>query len=221
MHQLRLNKVSPKVKGLAVLEYLWIQVERDEDASKVCEFEAHGDQETECMKEAIEVRSTTSQFEEKIVEYHRSLNSVIWTRGTENMNDRLFPLHANICPQAFVPFRTAKIHTQFREKLLHRIYDVQRILCNMVLFRCYTCNRRFPTFHPEHQPPFDLQCLTSCSLKVASFDQAPPSERSALATLHTGRCQKCQDNLDKSEKDELLKGVAIFSLENQMDIVMG
>ena len=98
---------------------------------------------------------------------------------------------------------------------------MQRILCNMVLFRCYTCNRRFPTFHPEHQPPFDLQCLTSCSLKVASFDEAPPSERSTLATLHTGRCQKCQDNLDKSEKDELLKGVAIFSLESQMDILMG
>ena len=28
-------------------------------------------------------------------------------------------------------------------------------------------------------------------------------------------------NLVKSEKDELLKGVAVFSLENQMDILMG
>ena len=144
-------------------------------------------------EEIIQVRSTTSQFEENTVDYERPFNSAIWTRVTEHVDNRFFPLKANICPQKFVPFRSAKIHTQFREKLLRRIHDVQRILCNMVLFRCYTCNRRFPTFHPEHQPPFDLQCL-------ASFDEAPPSERSTLATLHTGRCQKCQDNLDKSEK---------------------
>ena len=41
------------------------------------------------------------------------------------------------------------------------------------------------------------------------------------AAVYTGRCLKCQQDLDKVEKDDLLKGIARFSIENQMDILMG
>ena len=56
---------------------------------------------------------------------------------------------------------------------------------------------------------------------VAYFDDQPTAEYSKFAKLHTGRCKKCKADLDKAEKDELTKGVAKFSLENQMDILMG
>ena len=91
----------------------------------------------------------------------------------------------------------------------------------MVLFRCYTCNRRFPTFHPDHMPLFNLQCLASCSVEVAFFDSKPKSERSKFASYHTGRCKKCHDDLLKADKDEITKGKGKFSLENQMDLLMG
>ena len=137
--------------------------------------------------------------------YERVLKSTFWTLVSKEAQSHGFPQLANICQQTLVPVRTAKIHTTFREKLLRRIYDVQRILHNMVLFRCYTCNRRFPTFHPEHMPPFNLQCLASCSVEVAFFDSKPKSERSKFASYHTGRCKKCHDDLLKADKDEETK----------------
>ena len=53
------------------------------------------------------------------------------------------------------------------------------------------------------------------------FDEAPSSERSKFARYHTGRCKTCHDDLLKAGKDELKNGVAKFSLENQMGLLMG
>ena len=38
----------------------------------------------------------------------------------------------------------------------------QTILNNMVLFHCEECKNRFPTFHPNHEPDFQLDCLKNC-----------------------------------------------------------
>ena len=57
----------------------------------------------------------------------------------------LVPSKVFVCPQDAVPVRTAKVHAQFRGHLLKKMMRVQKILNNMVLFHCTTCNSRFPT----------------------------------------------------------------------------
>ena len=119
-----------------------------------------------------------------------------WGRFTDAQLDAI-PQQATICGTDHVPVRTAKIHTTFREKLLRRMLDGQRVLSNMVLFHCTTCNERFPTWHPKHQPEFELECLKDCDIGVHQWHDEPPEERSRHATLHRGRCARCHKNLQK------------------------
>ena len=90
--------------------------------------------------------------------------------------------------------RMAKVHRKFREKFLRRMLDAQRVLCNMVLFHCTTCNNRFPTWHPDkkYHPEFQLQCLRTCSIDVHEWYDAPPRANAQHATVQRGLCARCQ-----------------------------
>ena len=104
------------------------------------------------------------------------------------------PQRASICGTDHAPVRTAKIHTTFGEKLLRRMFDAQKVLSNMVLFHCTTCNERFPTWHPHNKPDFELECLKDCSIEVQHWDDEPLQGRTRHATLHRGRCMRCYKN---------------------------
>ena len=106
--------------------------------------------------------------------------------------------------------------------------DAERVLCNMVLFHCTTCNSRFPTFHPKHRPACPLQCLATCPVDVDSWDE--PSEDSIadnalMAPYCRGRCARCAKQLTKDqqsgESQALDLPVAIFSAENRQDPLAG
>ena len=116
--------------------------------------------------------------------------------------------------------RTAKIHLVFKRRLLEQSLNVERIMSHLVLFKCNVCNNRFPTFHPLHQPDFELQSTKKCRIDVASWD-SEPVEVTRLATLHTGVCGSCQESLDSVENDPLLNGIAVFSGRNGMDPLFG
>ena len=96
--------------------------------------------------------------------YERVLGEHVWylcdsTKTHQAAEDAALaslPHRVTICGSDHTPVRTAKIHTAFREKLLRRMLDAQKVLSNMVLFHCKTCIERFPTWHPQHRPEFEL-----------------------------------------------------------------
>ena len=120
-----------------------------------------------------------------------------------------------------LPVRTAKIHAAFREKLLRQMLAGQRVLCNMVLFHCTTCNNRFPAFHPDHKPEFSLECPKNCSNDVHEWYDSPGAETTQHATLHRGQCERCHKSLQKVAEKPILNGVATFSARNNWDPLFG
>ena len=99
---------------------------------------------------------------------------------------------------------------------LRAIQYVQDIICHMVLFNCKSCHGRFPAFHPEKTPPFQLDVLRHCSNDVAEWDEIPPLPfPTPMAPRCRGRCKGCVDSLKKVENDACLRGVAVFSARNQ------
>ena len=123
--------------------------------------------------------------------YERSQGEHVW-RLCHNATQRLnrvedaqlaaLPQRATICGTDHTLVRTAKIHTAFREKMLRRMYGAQKVLCNMVLFQCMTCNERVPTWHPRHRPDFELECLKDCETGVHEWYGPPGEERTRHAT---------------------------------------
>ena len=114
----------------------------------------------------------SSKHKRASVSYEGISGNVEWTlNGRRILRDRQlqrtdlleFPKVITACGTDHIPVRTAKIHAAFREKLLRQMLAGQRVLCNMVLFHCTTCNNRFPAFHPDHKPEFSLDCLKNCS----------------------------------------------------------
>ena len=78
-------------------------------------------------------------------------------------------------------------------------------MCNLVLFVCRECRSRFPAFHPEHAPEFDLQITKQCSNDVAEWaGGAAPAASTRQAPTCTGLCGACARELEKAEKEELL-----------------
>ena len=131
-------------------------------------------------------------------EHYWNLESVTTTHG-KDCGTSGFPARVSICSTDHVPVRTAKVHTKFREKLLRRMLDAQRVLGNMVLFHCTTCNNRFPTWHPDkkYHPDFQLQCVRTCSIDVHEWYDAPPPANAQHATVHRGSCARCHKSLQK------------------------
>ena len=124
------------------------------------------------------------------------------------------PAEVCICADEHVPIRTAKNHTVFRHSVLTQMLRVQRILSNLVLFKCTRCKSRFPTFHPLHKPWFALESTKRCSIEVASWDSQPPDSTRVLATFHTGVCQVCARSLQCVEGDDILRDVCTYGPEN-------
>ena len=158
--------------------------------------------------------------------YERIRGEHVWYldhMGTRRLNKvkdshlNSLPQRSTICGSDHAPVRTAKIHTAFREKLLRRMLDAQKLLSNMVLFHCTTCNERFPTWHPKHRPDFALECLKDCDIEVHEWYDLPATERTRHATLHRGLCIRCHKNLQKVAGKPLIHDVATFSARNNWD----
>ena len=111
-------------------------------------------------------------------------------------------------PKSTYPFVQPR-YTTFRKDMLEHIRAEKRITSNMVLFVCTCCRERFPTFHPLHMPPFKLDVLASYPWEVSSWDETPPAERKQYATLHTGTCQRCAQDMHKISTDDLLPDVPL------------
>ena len=82
--------------------------------------------------------------------YERFAGEVAWTRVSLTLHRRAaarlsyWPERAVVCGDDHVPPRTCKNRTVFRERLLRKVYDVHRILGNLVLFHCRVCRERSP-----------------------------------------------------------------------------
>ena len=128
----------------------------------------------------------------------------------------------SITSEDFAPLRTAKIHVAFRQEPLEAMQAMQDIMCHLVLFECNECRIRFPAFHPDFTPEFDLQCTKQCRNAVASWEGDPPSAACAKrAPVCRGVCKACADELEKDENHELLKGVVRFGAANSQDPLAG
>ena len=154
------------------------------------------------------------------VVYERALGAKEWTlNGKRTLTDpqlkredlEEFPTVVTVCGTDHIPVRTAKIHTTFREKMLRQMLTGQRVLGNMVLFHCTTCNNRFPTFHPDHMPDFQPECFKNCSVEVYDWHDRPGAETTQHATLHRGQCMRCHKSLEKVAGKSIVDGVATFS----------
>ena len=152
--------------------------------------------------------------------YERAQGERIWslcrkvTQRMRKVSDAelaAIPERASICGTDHVPVRTAKLHITFREKLLRRMLEGQKVLSNMVLFQCTTCNERFPTWHPDHKPDFELECLKECDIEVYHWNDAPGAELTRHATLHRGCCARCHKSLEKVKDKPIVHDVATFS----------
>ena len=91
----------------------------------------------------------------------------------------------------------------------------------MVLFHCTTCNERFPTWHPDHEPDFDLESLKDCDIEVHQWFDRPAAQRSRHATLHRGCCARGHKRLEKGKNKPLTHDVATFSARNNWDPLFG
>ena len=100
------------------------------------------------------------------------------------------------------------------------MHSNQRILNSLLLFHCQLCNERFVTFHPQHKPAFQLECLATYPCEVAQWDDEP-SERSKFAELYTGLCKRCITDAAKVQGDQLLAGIGVWSTENNMNLLHG
>ena len=122
------------------------------------------------------------------VRYARTDSETFWTLapGQQHQNNtkQPFPTRISICPQHAVPLRAAKNHTAFRQDLLERMRDAYRVLCNMVLFKCNDCKKRFCAFHPKCATKEPLDCVKACPNDVQYFDVDPPDEH-ATCLLYT------------------------------------
>ena len=111
--------------------------------------------------------------------FDRELGSPTWTTSARDAHADFRPpdfsanrLECQLCVDgAHTVARTAKLHSKFRGDLLASMLDAERVVCNMVLFHCTTCNSRFPTFHPKHPPNVDLQCLATCPVEVDTWEE--------------------------------------------------
>ena len=98
---------------------------------------------------------------------------------------------------------------------------MHKILSSMLMFRCWHCNARFPTWHPAYDPNavLDLELckrgasgLAVCDVQVAAWDDFPamPADSSMgakstepeVAELHTGVCQGCQLDIEHQRRQQ-------------------
>ena len=227
MHEMRFERYRTRARRQrtytddGALHSLWTAAELAEDARRQCAFKA-------------EVKQTTTETvhlhyrHDKMV-FEREQGQVAWTISPKDAHPDFVP--ATATPPATLEFslcadgvhtvaRTAKLHSKFRSDLLASMLEAERVLCNMVLFHCTTCNTRFPTFHPKHKPQIDLQCLATCPVDVDTWED--PSEdnlpdHALMAPYCRGRCARCAKELatekQTGEAETLGLHLAVFRRE--------
>ena len=176
------------------------------------------------------------QYKGRQMSFDRELGSTSWTTSARDAHADFRPpdfsankLECQLCVDgAHTVARTAKLHSKFRGDLLASMLDAERVVCNMVLFHCTTCNSRFPTFHPRHPPNVDLQCLATCPVDVDTWEE--PTEgnipvNTLMAPYCRGRCARCARQLaaPRPSPDATAPGsqVAVFSAANRQDPLAG
>ena len=179
------TKASKQKKAFteeAALGSLWTAQELADDPRRQCVFKTDVEQIT-AEKVHVQYRGNQMIFE-------RTQGQVVWSISSKDAHPDLVSatatppekLQFSLCADgAHTVARTAKLHSKFRSDLLASMLDAERVLCNMVLFHCTTCNNRFPTFHPKHRPQIDLQCLATCPVDVDTWED--PSEEN-LSLIH-------------------------------------
>ena len=87
-----------------------------------------------------------------------------------------------VVPLSAVRARVAKYDVVLREAPLQATRAMHTILTRMLMFRCWHCNARFPTFHPAYDPTEALELelcrlgssgLAACDVQVAVWDDFP------------------------------------------------
>ena len=137
------KKGTPEDKKV---EKLWKPLELQEDSSRASRVSY-----TSPPVCRLTVRITDAKLQgESLVTYERELDASEWRLASRNRQGHArTPTRAIIYAERDVPLRTAKIHSKFRSDLLQQMLSAQRILGNLVLFKCNICKHRFPTFHPS------------------------------------------------------------------------
>ena len=117
-----------------------------------------------------------------------------------------------VVPVKKIPLRVAKFDVALEEAPLMAVRAMRAILENMVMFRCWCCSERFPTFHPAYVPPESLKLellkrgqggRVACSVEVRSWDEVPPLQRTGTALVAqacTGLCQECHRDMEEQQR---------------------
>ena len=128
----------------------------------------------------------------------------------------------SITSEDFAPLRTAKIHVALRQEPLQAMQQMQDIMCHLIRFECRECRIRFPAFHPNYKPDFELQITKQCRNDVAEWNDAVlPESSSTYAPTCIGLCGACADDLVTAAKDEVKKGITRFGAKNCQDPLAG
>ena len=199
MHEMRLQRLRKKKQTKELLNTIE-QLPADTSHEQI-----------ETLELQVSAKAAGSRGHAK---FERRVGDVIWSTVTPSTS--ICP-KVCICADEHLPIRTAKNHATFRHSMLEHMLQVQRILSNMVLFKCNRCKSRPPTFHPKHQPWFTLDATKHCSIEVATWDTQPPATNRTMATFHTGMCQVCSKNLRRADEEEDLKDICTFGPENNWD----
>ena len=231
MHYCRLQRQAGKRKRKvptdALMAQLWKDEELEADGSKERAFKPCLEDTLTSTMEKLTVRfkkESTYGYQES-VSFGRTVGDTEWQCLQSHSNFQHLAAHRDttyaICQDLSCPVRTATNRSVFYSHLLRRMLDVQRILGNMVLFKCNVCKSRFPTFHPDFPPPFQPKTTATCPIDVATWDSMPTDRNAMMASFHTGVCQHCHRDLQQVEDHEILRGVAKLSAASRMDPLMG
>ena len=101
------------------------------------------------------------------------------------------PLIVHIVPEDYVLLRHAKTRTRFREHLLRKVHDCQKVLGNLLLFKCVVCKNRLVAFHPDHQPSEELAITRTYPNAVAEWETEPDATRSITSALIRAGSDAC------------------------------
>ena len=126
-----------------------------------------------------------------------------------------------VVPLSALRVRVAKYDLVLREAPLQATRAMHTILTSMLLFRCWHCNARFPTWHPAYDPTavLDLELCKSgssglavCDVQVAVWDDFPrmpgavrvgaQASEPEVAEIHTGVCKSCQLDIEQQSNEQ-------------------
>ena len=159
---------------------LWKDAELTADSSKERAFKPCPDDAlTSTMEKLTVTFKKESSYGGQNVSFGRKVGATEWQCLQSHSKFHHLAAHRDttyaICRDLSCPVRTAKNRSVFHSHLLRRMLDVQRILGNMVLFKCNVCKSRFPTFHPDFSPPFEPKTTATCPSTLPSGIRCRPT----------------------------------------------